>query len=60
MVGKKKFLFLFEDWKKTEMGSCSLVYLSEKEEVEMEDSILHLPPKKEGVLLTIHGDPEVG
>ena len=37
VVGENKFLVLFEDWKNKEIGSCSLVYLSEKEEVEMED-----------------------
>ena len=43
MVGKNKFLFLFEDGQKKEMGSCLLVYLSEKEEVEMEESITLFP-----------------
>ena len=36
------------------------MYLSEKEEVEMEESISHLPKKEEGALLTVNGDPEVG
>ena len=36
VVGKKKFLVLFEYGQKKEIGSCSLVYLSEKEEVDME------------------------
>ena len=44
-VGKKNFLVLFEYWQKKEIGSCSLVYLSEKEEVDMEESISHLPEK---------------
>ena len=60
VVGKKKSLVLFEDGQKKEIGSCSLVYLSEKEEVEMEESISYLPEKEEGVLLNINGDPEVG
>ena len=60
VVGKKKFLVLFEDGQKKEIGSSLLVYLSEKEEVEMEESISHLPKKEEGVFLTINGDPEVG
>ena len=60
VVGKNKFLFLFEDWQKKEMVSCSLVYLSEKEEDKTEESISHLPEKEEGVLLTINGYPEVG
>ena len=60
MVGKKKLLFIFKYGQKKEIGSCSLVYLSEKEEVDMEESISHLPEKEEGVLFTINGDPEVG
>ena len=43
MAGKNKFLVLFEDGQKKEIGSCSLVYLSEKEEVEMEESITLFP-----------------
>ena len=60
VVGKKKFLVLFKYGQKKEIGSSSLVYLSLKEEVDMEEPILHLPEKEEGVLLTINGDPEVG
>ena len=45
VVGNYKFRVLFEDWQKKEIDSCSLVYLSEKEEVEMEESIT-LSPKK--------------
>ena len=36
------------------------MYLSDKEEVEIEESISHLPEKEEGVLLIINGDPKVG
>ena len=43
VVGKNKFLDLFEYGQKKEIGSCSLVYLSEKEEVEMEESITLYP-----------------
>ena len=60
MVGKNKFLFLFEEGQKKEIGSCSLVYLSEKEEVEMEESITLFPEIEEGVSLTIIGDPPDG
>ena len=35
VVGKNKLLILFEDGQKKEIGSCLLVYLSEKEEVEV-------------------------
>ena len=45
MVGKKKFLILFEYGQKKEMGSSSLLYLSEKEDVETEEPISHLPEK---------------
>ena len=43
VVVKKKFLIQFEDRQKKEIGSCSLVYLIEKEEAGMEESISHLP-----------------
>ena len=43
VVRKNNFLFLFEDGQKKDIGSCSLVYLSEKEEVEMEESITLSP-----------------
>ena len=39
VAGKKNFLILFEDGQKKEMGSSSLVYLSSKQEVDMEDPI---------------------
>ena len=42
------------------MGSCSLVYLCENKEVEMEESITLFPKIEEGVPLTINGDHEVG
>ena len=44
-VGKKIFFVLFKDGQNKDIGSSSLVYLSEKEEVEMEESISHLPAK---------------
>ena len=60
VVGKNKFLVLFEDRQNKEIGSCLLVYLSEKEEVEMEESITLFPEIEEGVPLTINGDPPGG
>ena len=45
VVGEKKFLDIFEDGQKKDMGSSFLVYLSEKEEVDMEEPISHLPKK---------------
>ena len=60
VVGKNKFLVLFEDGQKKEIGSCSLVYLNEKEEVDMEESITLFPETEEGEPLTINGDPPDG
>ena len=60
VVGKNNFLVLFEYGHKKEIGSCSLVYLNEKEEVEMEESITLSPKIEEGVPLTINGDPPDG
>ena len=59
VVGKKKFLIQFEDGKKKEISSSSFVFLSSKEEVEMDEPISHFPEKEQGELLTINGDPEV-
>ena len=60
VVGKNKFLVLFKYGQKKEIGSCSLVYLNEKEEVDMEESITLSPEIEEGVPLTINGDPPGG
>ena len=57
VVGKNKFIVLFKYGQKKEIGSCLLVYLSEKEEVEMEELITLFPEIEEGVPLTINGDP---
>ena len=59
-VGKNKFPVLFEYGQKKEIGSCSLVYLNEKEEVDMEELTTLSPEIKEGVPLTINGDPPDG
>ena len=59
LMGKKNFFVIFEDGQKKEIGSSSVVYLSEKEEVDMEELISHLPEKEEGLFLTINGDNEV-
>ena len=60
MVGKNKLLVLLKDGNKKEIRSCSLVHLSEKEEVEMEESITIYPEIEEGVPLTINGNPPDG
>ena len=59
LVGKK-FLVQFEDGQKKEISSSSTVYLSSKEEVDMEEPISRLPQKEQGGLLTIVGYNEVG
>ena len=53
MVGKNKLLLLFKYGQKKDTGSCLLVYLSEKEEVDMEESITLFSETEEGVPLTI-------
>ena len=45
LVGEKKFLVQFEYGQNKEISSYSLVYLSSKEEVVMEEPISHLPEK---------------
>ena len=48
VLGKNNLLVLFEDGKKKEIVSSLLVYLSKKVEVDMEESISHLPEKEQG------------
>ena len=45
MAGKKKFLVQFEAEHKKEISYSSLVFLSSKEEVEMDEAISHSPEK---------------
>ena len=45
VLGKKKFFVLFKYRQKKEISSSSLVYVSSKEEVEIEEPISHLPEK---------------
>ena len=45
VVGKKKFLVQFEYGQKKDISSSLLVFLSLKEEVEMDDAISHSPEK---------------
>ena len=60
VVGKKKFLVQLEDGQNNDISSSSLVYLSLKEEIDMEELISNLPEKEQGELLTINGDTEFG
>ena len=43
VAGKKNFLFQFEDGQKKDMSAYMLVFLSSKEEVEMDDPLSHSP-----------------
>ena len=43
VVGKKNFLVEFEDGQKKEISSSSLMFLSSKEDVEMDEAISHSP-----------------
>ena len=47
VVYKIKFLVLIEYGQKKEIGSCSLVYLNGKEEVDMKESITLSPKSKQ-------------
>ena len=60
VVGKKKFLFQFEDGQKKEISSSSLVFSSSKEEVDIDEAISHSPEKEQDEFFAIFGDPEVG
>ena len=60
VVGKNKFLAHFKYVKKKEISSSSPVFLSSKEEVEMDETISNSPDKEKGGLLTIVADPEDG
>ena len=60
VAGKNKLLIQFKDGHQKVISSSSLVFLSSKENVDMNEPISHLPEKEEGELLTINGDPEVG
>ena len=42
------------------MSYSLLVILSSKEEVDMDDTLSHLPEKEQSELFTINGYPEVG
>ena len=59
-AGKNNFLVQFEYVQKKEISSSSVVFLSSKEEVEMDEPISHFHKKEQGELLTINGDSEVG
>ena len=60
VIGMTNFLVLFEDGQKKYIGSCSLAYLSEKEEVEMEESITLFPQKRVRHTVDYYGDTTDG
>ena len=45
MAGKKNFLVQFEDGQKKEISSSSILVLSSKEEVDMDEAISHSTEK---------------
>ena len=45
VVWKKKLLVQFEDGQKEVISSSSLVFLSSKEEVDMDEPLSHYPEK---------------
>ena len=60
VMGKKKFLVQFKYGHKKEINYSLLVFLSLKEEVDMDEVISHSPQKEQVELLTIVGYPKVG
>ena len=59
VVGKKRLLVQFVDRQKKNMGSSLLVFLSLKEEVEMDESLSNSPEKEQGKFLIIDENNEV-
>ena len=57
--GKKKLIFQFEYVHKKGMSYYSLVCLSSKEDVDMDEPLSYSPKKEQGELLTIFEGPEV-
>ena len=53
VVGKKKLIFQFEYVHKKGMSYYSLVCLSSKEDVDMDEPLSYSPKKEQGELLTI-------
>ena len=48
VVGKKKFVVQFEDGKKKDISASLLVFLSFKEEVDMDETLSSYPEKELG------------
>ena len=57
---KEDYKYIGLDGQKKDMISFLLVFLSPKEEVEMDEAISHSPEKEQGELLNIVGDPGFG
>ena len=60
VVRKKIFLDQFEDRQKKEISYSSLVFLSPKEEVKIDEPLYNPPKKQQDELLTIDGENEFG
>ena len=59
VAGNKNFLIQFEYGQKKEISSSLIVFLSLKEEVEMDEPLYRYPEKEQSELLNIVVDPEV-
>ena len=61
VVGKNKSLVQFKDGDKKDMSYVLLLCVCSKEEVchEMDEPISDLPPKEQGEMLTVDGEPVV-
>ena len=59
-MGKNRFLVQSIDGQNKEISSSILVFLSSKEEVDMDETLSNSLKKEQVKLLIIDGNPEVG
>ena len=60
VMGKNRFLVQSIDGQNKEISSSILVFLSSKEEVDMDETLSNSLKKEQVKLLIIDGNPEVG
>ena len=60
VVEEKNLLVQLKYGQKKLISASSLVFLSLKEEVDMNEPLSNYPEKEQGGLLTVVDDPEVG
>ena len=60
VLEKNMLLVQFKYWQKKEISFSLLVFLSSKEEVDMDEEISHSTEKEQGEFLTIVGYPDSG